>query len=182
MQEQFYFFAPVKVVKVTSQNLEEVAKWCGGTVAETESRRVPGRMDPYIWVPTPKGTKVSWAFPGMFITKRLVITGKGDLIATWAVFRRDYFEKNYFESPQDAVDQTWERENTEKNKAAKRQITVNVSVGDAMSDAVEKVREQLEEIAANAGLTNVTVNLDEQPAVEETEGEPEKVPEDAITG
>jgi len=110
MQKAFYFLSPVEVVKVTSSNLEEVAEWCGGKVAQTESRRVPGRMDSYVWVPTPKGSNISWAFPGMFITKRLVLTMKNELKATWAVFRRDYFEKNYFETPQDAVNKTWELE------------------------------------------------------------------------
>ena len=107
MEKSFYFLSPVEVVKVTKENLEEVAEWCGGKVATTESRRVPGRMDSYVWVPTPKGTKISWAFPGMFITKRLVRTVKDEIRITYAVFRRDYFEKNYFDSPIEAVDNTW---------------------------------------------------------------------------
>lgn len=109
MQKQFYFLSPVEVVKVTLQNLHEVAEWCGGKVASTESRRVPGRMDSYVWVPTPKGTAISWAFPGMFVTKRLVRTVKDELRVTYAVFRKDYFEKNYFDSPLAAVEQTWEK-------------------------------------------------------------------------
>ena len=107
MEKSFYFLSPVEVVKVTKENLEEVAEWCGGKVATTESRRVPGRMDSYVWVPTPKGTKISWAFPGMFITKRLVRTVKDEIRVTYSVFRRDYFEKNYFDSPLEAVDNTW---------------------------------------------------------------------------
>lgn len=107
MQKQFFFLAPVEVVKVTTQNIDEVAEWCGGKVAQTESRRQPGRMDSYVWVPTPKGTNISWAFPGMFITKRLVRTVKDEFRVTYAVFRKDYFEKNYFESPSDAVEKTW---------------------------------------------------------------------------
>lgn len=110
MQKSFYFLSPVEVVEVTSQNLEEVAEWCGGKVATTESRRVPGRMDSYVWVPTPKGTSISWAFPRMFVTKRLVRTIKDELRTTYSVFRRDYFEKNYFENPTQAVNETWERE------------------------------------------------------------------------
>ncbi len=116
MQKQFYFLSPVEVVKVTSQNLEEVAVWCGGKVMQTESRKVPGRMDSYVYVPTPKGTNISWAFPGMFITKRIVITLKNEIRETWSVFRRDYFEKNYFDEPLAAVDATWERAHREKSK------------------------------------------------------------------
>jgi hypothetical protein len=117
MQKQFYFLSPVEVVKVTLQNLHEVAEWCGGKVASTESRRVPGRMDSYVWVPTPKGTAISWAFPGMFVTKRLVRTVKNDeLRVTYAVFRKDYFEKNYFDSPLEAVDETWGKQKSKKSK------------------------------------------------------------------
>jgi hypothetical protein len=119
MQKQFYFLSPVEVVKVTVQNLAEVAEWCGGKVASTESRRVPGRMDSYVWVPTPKGTAISWAFPGMFVTKRLVRTVKDELRVTYAVFRKDYFEKNYFDSPLAAVEQTWEKG---KKKLAKEEV------------------------------------------------------------
>jgi hypothetical protein len=190
MQEKFYFLAPVKAVKVTSQNLQEVAEWCGGSVAQTESRRVPGRMDSYVWVPTPKDTKLSWAFPGMTITKRLVVTVKGEIRATYAIFRRDYFEKNYWESPQEAVEKTWEREAQERMDASMRgpkQVTVNVSVGDAMSDALEKVREEMEKIASEAGIENVTVNVsEEEQAPENPEGSGDNKPEvafdDAITG
>lgn len=153
MQKKFYFLSPVEVVKVTPHNLEEVAKWCGGKVAQTESRLVPGRMDSYVWVPTPKGNNVSWAFPGMFITKRLVVNVKNELRATWAVFRRDYFEKNYFDAPIDAVDATWEREAREKKPA---KVEVKVSVADAMSDAIlhskeltDEIQETVEEKIAN---------------------------------
>lgn len=116
LNNQFYFVSPLEVVKVTTDNLEEVAAWCGGKVAQTESRRVKGRIDSYVWVPTPKGTNLSWAFPGMFITKRLVVTLKNELKATFSIFKRDYFEKNYFDTPQAAVDATWERELAEKAK------------------------------------------------------------------
>lgn len=144
MQTQFYFLSPVEVVKVTSNNLEEVAKWCGGKVAETESRRVKGRMDKYVWVPTPKGNNISWAFPGMFITKRLVVTLKDEFKTTFSVFKREYFGKNYFESPEVAVDQTWEAQQREAEKpkptAPKRrpEVVVNVNVGDALSKALDK--------------------------------------------
>lgn len=118
MQKSFFFSSPVEVVKVTSSNLAEVAEWCGGEIAETESRNVPGRMDKYVWVPTPKGTTISWAFPGMYITKRLVLTVKDDLRATYAVFRKDYFQKNYFENPDIAINSTWERYFKEEAKKA----------------------------------------------------------------
>lgn len=120
MQKSFFFLSPVEVVKVTSSNLEEVAEWCGGKVAETESRRVPGRMDKYVWVPTPKGTSISWAFPGMYITKRLVRTVKDEIRVTFAVFRKDYFDKNYFDTPNQAVDETWERH--AKQEKAKQKV------------------------------------------------------------
>lgn len=163
MKQDFFFLSPVLVVKVTNQNLEEVAAWCGGEIGETESRRKQGVMDRYVWVPTPKGNQVSWAFPGMFVTKRLVITMQGKLKATWAVFRRDYFEKNYFESPEAATAATWERESDE-TAVAKEPVTVNVSVGDAMHDALAEIRK----IAAASGA-NVTINVVEQ----EDQGAPE---------
>jgi hypothetical protein len=120
MQTNFYFLSPVEVVKVTKDNLEEAAEWCGGKVAHSENKNVKGRIDAYVWVPTPKGTSISWAYPGMFITKRMVRNLKNELKVTFAVFRRDYFEKNYFESPNLAVDATWERDSKAKKEKAKR--------------------------------------------------------------
>jgi hypothetical protein len=161
MQKQFYFLSPVEVVKVTLQNLAEVAEWCGGKVASTESRRVPGRMDSYVWVPTPKGTAISWAFPGMFVTKRLVRTVKDDLRVTYAVFRKDYFEKNYFDSPLDAVEHTWEKghkkhkepklpegemlDRTPEEELLPSNVTINVNVTnkDDLPEAVEVVAKAL---------------------------------------
>jgi hypothetical protein len=141
MKTDFFFLSPVQVVKVTSQNLEEVAEWCGGSVQETESRRVKGRMDKYVLVPTPSEKNISWAFPGMFITKRLVVTIKDELRSTFAVFRRDYFEKNYFETPKSATDKTWEREESEKNskKARNVEVRVNVNVGNALIEAQKEL-------------------------------------------
>lgn len=149
----FFFLSPVEVVKVTQQNVDAVAKWCGGTVHETPSRRHQGKMDQYVLVPTPKANDVSWAFPGMFVTKRLVITMKGELKATWAVFRRDYFEKNYFDSVKAASDATWEREHDERLKP-KEEVNVTVHVGEAMEDALEKIKK----IAAKSGA-NVNINV-----------------------
>lgn len=168
MQKQFYFLSPVEVVKVTSQNLAEVAEWCGGKVASTESKKVPGRMDSYVWVPTPKGTQVSWAFPGMFITKRLVTTLQGELRATWAVYRRDYFNKNYFDTPKAAVDATWEREALEKSgkrpKPAKDPesvpqptevlIKVVTEASDTPSDVMDKAMQKLAEAFPKADVEN----------------------------
>lgn len=154
MKQDFFFLSPVLVMKVTNNNLDEVAEWCGGTVLETESRRVQGRMDKYVLVPTPKESKVSWAFPGMFVTKRLVITMQGKLKATWAVFRRDYFEKNYFESVEAAAAATWEREHDERN-LVKEPVTVNVNVGEAIHEATLA---KIQEIARQAG-GHVTINV-----------------------
>lgn len=147
MNKEFYFLSPVEVVKVTSQNLEEVAEWCGGSVQETESRRVPGRMDKYVLVPTPKDSNISWAFPGMFITKRLVVTVKDEIRETYAVFRRDYFEKNYFSTPKDAADKTWERQLEEKNNPKKKDVKVSSNVGEALVEAQQRVKELEEELA-----------------------------------
>lgn len=157
MHKQFYFLSPVEVVKVTSQNLEEVAEWCGGSVQETESRRVPGRMDKYVLVPTPKDTNISWAFPGMFITKRLVVTVKDELRETYAVFRRDYFEKNYFDTPKAAADKTWERRELEKNKPVHKEVHVTVNVGQALVEAQRHVAE-LTKIAEEAGVVPTYVH------------------------
>lgn len=161
LQTEHFFLSPVEVIRVTSQNLQEVAEWCGGRVAETESRRVAGRMDSYVWVPTPKGTSVSWAFPGMFITKRLVVTVKNETKVTFAVFRRDYFDKNYFNTPQDAVEKTWGRSNktmaTEKKpkhpkmagKPRDLELKVTIppgtnttEVNESIADAVKVLEEQ----------------------------------------
>jgi len=157
MNKQFYFLSPVEVVKVTSQNLEEVAEWCGGSVQETESRRVPGRMDKYVLVPTPKDSNISWAFPGMFITKRLVVTVKDEIRETYAVFRRDYFEKNYFDTPKQAADKTWERQLEEKTKPKKSDVKVTSNVGEALVEAQNRVKELEDELAkknADAPLTD----------------------------
>lgn len=133
---KFYFASPVEVVRITPHNLQEAADWCGGKVAKTESNRVPGRMDSYVWVPTPKGSGVSWAFPGMFITKRLAVSEKGQLKATYAVFRKDYFNRNYFEEMTQAVDATWEREAAERKKEKPAQnVVVNVFPAEGVTPA-----------------------------------------------
>jgi hypothetical protein len=75
-------------------------------------------MDKYVWVPTPKGSAISWAFPGMYITKRVVITENNELKVTYSVFRKGYFKANYFPSPDIAVDETWERQMREAGKKA----------------------------------------------------------------
>ena len=186
MNKQFYFLSPVEVVKVTSANLEDVAEWCGGSIAETESRRVPGRMDKYVWVPTPKGSNISWAFPGMFITKRLVITMKDEVKETWAVFRRDYFDRNYFDSPKGAVDATWER----KAEEAKRpeEIEVVNNVGEAMAKALEDVKASIRRIADRAGVDldaddqETAVGADLQEAFDSANQIAMEGDEDAVSG
>lgn len=168
MHKQFYFLSPVEVVKVTSQNLAEVAEWCGGSVQETESRRVPGRMDKYVLVPTPKDTNISWAFPGMFITKRLVVTVKDELRETYAVFRRDYFEKNYFDTPKAAADKTWERQVAEKNKPAKpTEVHVTVNVGEKLLEAQQQL-EKAKELLVEAGVD--PIELEDPIPVENLQG------------
>lgn len=152
MRKSFYFLAPVEVVKVTTQNLSEVAEWCGGQVQETESRKYPGRMDSYVWVPTPKGSTVSWAFPGMYVTKRLVATVKGELKTTWAVFRRDYFEKNYFEDIKDAVDKTWELEDR-RPKEKETVVVVNQNFdAKQFEQAVSDVKADVAKLAVSMGV------------------------------
>jgi len=114
----------------------------------------------------------------MFVTKRLVITMKGELKATWAVFRRDYYEKNYFDSVKSAVDATWEREHDERLKP-KEEVVVTVHVGEAMEDALEKIKQ----IAAKSGAqVNINVHQDGEQLVqvEGTEITPEKTSKEAI--
>lgn len=177
MQKQFYFLSPVEVVKVTAQNLEEAAEWCGGQVAQTESRRRPGTMDSYVWVPTPKaaekGGGISWAFPGMYITKRLVITMKDEIRVTYAVFRKDYFDKNYFDTPIAAVDATWE-------KAAKKQKKMPTN-SDVVNMPAEELKELLEAETPRPIVVNVFNNAPtEKPLAEQsfTPDNPETIPED----
>lgn len=104
MEKALYFSAPIEGVKVTAHNMDEVAAWCGGRVCKTERKTEPGSFDNYIWVPTPKGASVFAAYPGMYITKRVTINIKGAYKTMWAVFFQDYFEKNYFQNPVDAVE------------------------------------------------------------------------------
>lgn len=108
-------------------------------------------MDSYVWVPTPKDSHISWAFPGMYVTKRLVKTVKGELRATWAVFRRDYFEKNYFENQKDAVDQTWELEDRSPKKTGTK-VIVEVDKSENVEEIVGKVQHDLKTLAKLAGV------------------------------
>jgi hypothetical protein len=169
MQKQFYFLSPVEVVKVTAQNLEEAAAWCGGQVAQTDSRRRPGTMDSYVWVPTPKsaekGGGISWAFPGMFITKRLVRTIKDELRVTYAVFRKDYFEKNYFDTPIAAVEATWEKAAKKQKKETTRTEMVQMQA--------EELKELLKAETPRPVVINVFNNAPEEPKPVETEPVPQ---------
>lgn len=150
LQPQFFFLSPVRAIKVTKDNLQEAAEWCGGTVLETPSRRNPAILDGYVLVPTPEGSKISWAFPNMYITQRLVVTGKGEMKTSFAVFKRDYFEKNYFDDPQAAVTATWEMQASEKSNKKRADIDVKVHVADAMTAALEKARVAMQEAGASA--------------------------------
>lgn len=134
-----YFQSPLEVVKVTSENIQEAADWCGGTIEQVESRHVPGRMDSYIQVPTPKANKInkgSWAFPGMFITKRLVVTEKDTLKATFSVFRKDYLTKNCFVQPEEAFEATHGRAARE----AFERETNPTAVAQAMQKAFQAIK------------------------------------------
>lgn len=147
LQTNFYFLSPVEVVRVTPKNLEEVAEWCGGKVAETESRRQEGRMDKYVWVPTPKGSAISWAFPGMFITKRVVITEHDEVKVTYSVFRKAYFKANYFQTPQDAVDNTWDRQQKEAGKVhqpSHAKGAIPPTIGVTPKDLKNQIKAQIE--------------------------------------
>jgi hypothetical protein len=99
MESSLYFGPPVEAVQVTTSNMEEVAEWCGGRIASWEKKAQPGREFKYIWVPVPRGTKVYWAYPGMWVVKRKATNSMGVVKTTLAVFHREYFEKNFFENP-----------------------------------------------------------------------------------
>jgi hypothetical protein len=103
MDKQMFFTTPVEAVRVTTANLEEVAKWCGGRVFKSERKDNPGVYDSYIWVPTPKGKNYNTAYPGSYVTRRVTINSSGVAKEQWAVFRRDYFDQNYFVNPQEAT-------------------------------------------------------------------------------
>lgn len=99
METSLYFGPPVEAVQVSAANMDEVAQWCGGKIATWEKKAQPGRIFTYIWVPVPKGTKVYWAYPGMWIVKRKATNSMGAMKTTWAVFHKEYFEKNFFANP-----------------------------------------------------------------------------------
>lgn len=147
---EFHFLSPVQVVQVTANNLKEVAEWCGGKVERKESTKVPGRVDSYVAVPTPRGAAICMAFPKMYITKRLAITEANDIKATYSVFRRDYFTKNYFDNTQAAVDATWERhEAEEKGRAVMQQaidsgsLTINLTGASNPGDVANRIKEAM---------------------------------------
>lgn len=155
MHKQFYFLSPVEVVKVTPQNMEEVAEWCGGRVAQIENKRKPGQMDKYVWVPTPKGSASSSAYPGMYVTKRIVVTVNSELKTTFSVFRKDYFDKNYFDTPNLAVDATWERADKEarakqipKPAAPKKKELKPYDINKLMGEHKQEEDQKLEEAVA----------------------------------
>lgn len=186
LNRKFSFLAPLEVVKVTSETIEEAALWCGGTIHETESRRVKGRMDKYILVPTPKGNATSWAFPGMYITKRLAVTEKDTLKPTFSVFRRDYFERNCFDSPQEATNATWERAELEKIEAAEQMSTVQAAMVEALDKqnkpgALVEQRERAREELVETEETLMHRPVDEIPTLVEDANRVTKTPK-RITG
>lgn len=107
MKKELFVLPPLEAVEVTEENLQQVADWCGGKVSQAPSRRNPNKLNSYVWVPTPKGAKLTWAWPGMYVTKRLVKTQKGELKATYGVFRREFFLENYFSNIGLAIAKTW---------------------------------------------------------------------------
>lgn len=96
MKTETYFAIPVEAVRVTKDNMKEVAEWCGGRIFERESKKVPGQIDEYVWVPTPRKATISWAYPGMYVTKQTRISSEDKVTVTWAVFQGAYFMRNYF--------------------------------------------------------------------------------------
>lgn len=171
INEQFFFLSPVQAVKVTAQNLDEVAEWCGGLVAQTESRKRPGTMDKYVAVPTPEGAKMGLAFLGMYVTRRVAITARGESKITWAVYAKGYFKNNYFDTPAESVEKTWGRKQKKAVEASKkvsevvpetesvvnsdRTVTVVVEVQGA--EELQRVVEQVERIGQ--GLEKVSTEV-----------------------
>lgn len=155
LEVNFFFTAPVEIVRVTKANLQEAADWCGGRVARVESRKVKGRIDEYVWVPTPEGTKISWAFPGMIITKRIAVAEENILKETYAVFRRDYFSKNFFNDPAEALEATWGRRQKEMKEEARkaRTVTIELPEGANVEEAKMEILKQ---------YSNLETTLDKQ--------------------
>lgn len=150
INKQFFFSAPAEVVRVTKNNLHEVAEWCGGKVAETPSKKDPNKMSPYVWVPTPPRTRLTWAFVGMYVTKRLIVGVDGKITESWQVFRRDYFQANFFETPDAAIKGTWEPHFKEIG-----QKTVKTAKGPS-----EIPVNEVKQMAAAMGLTEVPTQQD----------------------
>jgi len=152
LQPQFYFLSPVQVIQVTKENIQEAAEWCGGDVLEIANRRDPKKMDQYVHVPVPENSAISWAFPGMFITRRLVIAQDGNMKISWAVFKRDYFEKNYFTDPSVGVAKTWEKQASVAKRKKREEVRVKVNVGDAFREAMEKSRNEIVGLSEELGI------------------------------
>jgi hypothetical protein len=145
---QHYFTSPVEAVKVTADNMEEVAAWCGGRVA-TEHNKNTGKDDPYVWVPTPDGSRISWAFKNMWITRRCVISMKGEIKFTYSVFRVDYFRKNYFESPNIAVEETWEKaERQRQNKKGRKKQTPKPAIVGNVGEELKRAQAAIADLSA----------------------------------
>ncbi|RTL03855.1 hypothetical protein EKK58_11815 [Candidatus Dependentiae bacterium] len=91
-----FYMAPVDAVRVTKTNMAEVAAWCGGEVQTLESNTHPGQLVEYVLVPSKNKTRFrTHAFPGMYISRRFVALPNQKKRATYAVFKQDYFEKNF---------------------------------------------------------------------------------------
>jgi hypothetical protein len=154
LKKQFYFMSPVQVVKVTTHNIEQAAEWCGGKIKTTDSRRHPGRTDKYVDVPVPKGAALVMAFPGMYITKRVVISLENEIKVSYAVFRRDYFEKNYFLEPIQSVDACWTRLANEEMPAEQAIAHVQVANPGEVGKALEAARKKMLEAGVPAAVAD----------------------------
>lgn len=155
MDLKHYFTSPLEAVRVTDDNMEEIATWCGGRVVHDDS--------PYVWVPVPEGSKITAALKGMWITRRCVISLKGEIKYTFSVFRPDYFAKNYFDSPTAAVEKTWEKAATQRSRKKKQpktsEPTVNV-VEESLKARFDAMEATMHDMAKRLGMENPGAHVD----------------------
>lgn len=167
LKKQFYFMSPVQAVKVTTHNIEQAAEWCGGVIKTTDSRRHPGRTDKYIDVPVPKGGSLVMAFPGMWITKRIVISLEDEIKVSFAVFRRDFFEKNYFLEPVQSVDACWVRLANQDMPVEQAIVHVNVANPGDVGKALQAAREKMVQAGLPIAVAdNVAKEIEQEMASE----------------
>jgi hypothetical protein len=91
------------------------------------------------------------AFPGMFITKRVVVSLENELKVSYGVFRINFFSRNYFQEPIDSVDAHWTRLANEEMKpepvkeGAPSPVVMNIHVANPgeVGKALEAARAKL---------------------------------------